>query len=857
MNLSHRLMFGAATSAMLIASAACGLSDQIYSFDLPAQPLKTSLRQVTQTSGIDLFAMSEDLADRQAPPLRGQFTVVQAVDKLLVGSGLTGQLDGRRMFIRPLISNAGSDGTPQIVVTGSRIRGVPGTSPVTVISQADMVDAGQSSIGEAVRDLPQNFGGGQNPGVIGGGAQGIANQNLNSASTINLRGLGPDATLTLLNGHRLAYGSNIQGVDVDSIPIAALDRIEIVTDGASAVYGSDAVAGVANVILKRDYTGLLASGRFGAATDGGDTEQQYSLTGGSKWESGGFMAVADFRRSTAIYADQRSYTGNLDRTTTLLPWIHQVSGILTGHQDVAPSIHFSFDALFNRRTSRTQLPETETESYLIDGTETHMRDRAISFSPKLSFDIGRSWSTTLLGTWGIDDTLGSSLDYSGGVASAPLHYTYNNMIRMGEVNAEGPLLRLPAGNVRLALGGGYRSNRFDVELTQPSPSGPHLVDQRSSRNSYFAYGEMSIPLVSPGQSISLVRSLALSGAVRYENYPGLASLATPKVGAVYAPTADVDVKFSWGQSFKTPTLYQEHQAQYVTLLPAAVLGASGSPAGSAAIIRTGGNTALKPERANGWTASIDFHPQSVPHLNVGGSFFKIRYRDRIIMPVSSITGSLSDPLYAPFVTDNPDAEFLGSVLASTTQVFNYSGAPYAPGNVVAVVDDRVQNVSRQSIHGVDLTADYDFDLRQMGHLHLNGALSYLHSNQQFIPGQPLSALAGTIFNPPHWRGRGGVQWVRDVLTLSAFVTYIGGTSDNRLLPATRVRGMAPVDLSARTHFASSVPWLNGIDAELVVRNVQNVKPAIIRNLSPAEPSYDSANYSAIGRAVSLTLSKAL
>src|SRR6185369_12943879 len=103
--------------------------------------------------------------------------------------------------------------------------------------------------------------------------------NTGGASTLNLRGLGSGATLTLLNGHRLAYNVTNPAVDVSAIPLEAVERLEIVADGASALYGSDAVAGVANVVLKRDYAGLSTSARFGASTDGGNSQQQYSVVG--------------------------------------------------------------------------------------------------------------------------------------------------------------------------------------------------------------------------------------------------------------------------------------------------------------------------------------------------------------------------------------------------------------------------------------------------------------------------------------------------------------------------------------------------------------------------------------------------
>src|SRR5690606_404365 len=108
------------------------------------------------------------------------------------------------------------------------------------------------------RSIPQNFAGGQNPGVALGSGN---NTNLTGGSAFNLRGLGPDATLTLLNGRRLSYGGFQQAVDASLVPVAALKQIEIITDGASALYGSDAVAGVANIILKRDFDGLTMAGR--------------------------------------------------------------------------------------------------------------------------------------------------------------------------------------------------------------------------------------------------------------------------------------------------------------------------------------------------------------------------------------------------------------------------------------------------------------------------------------------------------------------------------------------------------------------------------------------------------------------
>src|SRR3546814_2275030 len=118
--------------------------------------------------------------------------------------------------------------------------------------------------------------------VIGAG---LANQNLTGGSALNLRGLGPDASLTLLNGRRMAYGGIAQAIDISAIPVEAVDRIDIVADGASAIYGSDAVGGVANVVLKRDFDGFALGARYGTATDGGLATREYPATAGHVWSS--------------------------------------------------------------------------------------------------------------------------------------------------------------------------------------------------------------------------------------------------------------------------------------------------------------------------------------------------------------------------------------------------------------------------------------------------------------------------------------------------------------------------------------------------------------------------------------------
>ena len=272
--------------AMLMAGAvlvgagapASAQERETYQFDLPAQDLGDALRAVAAKAGLELYASAGDLNGVAAPTLHGTFTAREAVERLVRGTKLSVRFDKGAVIVRGRSEVADANGSSEkdIIVTGTQIRGAPPAAPVAVVTAKAIKDPGQADLGEVARSLPMNFGGGQNPGI--GNTQGAANENanVNAASTFNLRGIGPNATLTLLNGNRLSYSGVSAAVDVSSIPVAAVLRVEIVADGASAIYGSDAVAGVVNIILKPDYSGLTTSARIGGSTDGGNFQQQLS-----------------------------------------------------------------------------------------------------------------------------------------------------------------------------------------------------------------------------------------------------------------------------------------------------------------------------------------------------------------------------------------------------------------------------------------------------------------------------------------------------------------------------------------------------------------------------------------------------
>src|SRR5215510_4777853 len=182
----------------------------------------------------------------------------------------------------------------EVVVTGSRIAQPSDfgkSSPVDIIDRSSIEKAGYSNLQQLMEKIPSN----------GNGAFSTRGNNqdstANGAASISLRGLGADATLVLVNGRRVAVSSFAENVttnfvDINSIPVSAIERVEVLKDGSSAVYGSDAVAGVVNIILRKNFEGFEASGGYGAA-DGYD-ETTASAIWGASGENSNVTMIVDY-----------------------------------------------------------------------------------------------------------------------------------------------------------------------------------------------------------------------------------------------------------------------------------------------------------------------------------------------------------------------------------------------------------------------------------------------------------------------------------------------------------------------------------------------------------------------------------
>jgi len=324
---------------------------------IDAQRLDRALGQLTRQTGLQFVIRTEDIAPQlRSPAVTGQFVLEDVLKRLLAHSGLTyDPLNDRTVMILPEVAGASrktsqaggettgspvalagasgtdstvlpeaglndrgaSTGKPQldgVVVTGTHIRGAAPVGADLIVLDHDYIsNSGHGTIADVLQTLPQ---GGPAPSEIfpeGTPSGGVTAGNVGRSTGINLRGLGTGTTLVLVDGARQAttgFGGTF--VDVSSIPMAAVERIEILPDGGSAQYGSDAIGGVVNIILRKDFRGFETRVRL-ATYDGDASETTVSQIYGTTWTTGRLLLGYEYNRHQSLDAATRNYSSNGDQ----------------------------------------------------------------------------------------------------------------------------------------------------------------------------------------------------------------------------------------------------------------------------------------------------------------------------------------------------------------------------------------------------------------------------------------------------------------------------------------------------------------------------------------------------------------
>ncbi|HZF45121.1 MAG TPA: TonB-dependent receptor, partial [Sphingomonadaceae bacterium] len=552
-----------------------------------------------------------------------------------------------------------------IVVTGSLIRGLPReyvASPVFTYGQADIVQAGAGSVSEYMLTIPQNFT--ADLSDFGSTAAGVGST-LSTGTTYNqydgfasfaLRGLASDATLTLLNGRRMASVGMVEAPTVSVIPSGLIERIDVISDGASATYGADAVAGVVNIVTRKPKDGLELRVRGATMTDTGAKNWEANALAGHSWSTGSVYGMAMYQQRSAFLEEPIVASGTRLQQSQLPD--EQVSGFYGGVRQEVGDLTLSVDASrFQRdREAIRNYPDfprynrffkTRTTGYAVNGNAHWQGDSATSID--LNIDYGRNKT--------------SSNVFSGlpPFAAPSTHYSDTNTLFVAELTGQTALATLPAGPVLVAGGVQYRKEtlRTDAKIFFNLNGG--------ERTAKSAYGEVNVPIVGAEQGIALIRSLMLSAAARYEDF-GFDDALAPKFGLRWQIDRSVALRGTYARSFLVPrfrnTIGIAEQVSFWNY-PYAFLGAGEQnpalPTGNAIVMfRAGANPDLKTQKADTFTLGLDLTPTFIPNLTIRAGYYRIKIAGRVVTP--SQDDSVSLPELQGFNIRNPSLAQIESII---------------------------------------------------------------------------------------------------------------------------------------------------------------------------------------------------
>ena len=1004
----------ASTAALaIVAGGPPALAEQ-QEFTISPQPVEAALKEFARQADVELLVVADDVDELDSSGAASAATREEAVSDILRGTGLIYRFeqDDNLLVVTPAADTASTDGRirvnavfpdngdqmaqvseaprrqeragdegrvqvasaefdeggeeadmEEMIVTGSNIRGAaPVGSQLFVIDRTDIDRTGFATTQQVIQSLPQNFGGGPNEDNIRGAD---ALSNLSFGSGINLRGLGAGSTLVLVNGRRQsAAGDQGSFVDVSSIPTTAIERIEVLTDGASAIYGSDAIGGVVNIVLIDDYDGAETRARFGTVTQGNLQEYQVGQVFGKSWDSGRVLFSYEYYKREALAATDRDFSADGDQTRfggdnfnifadnpgnildpltglpafaipegqdgtsltpgdlidlsvfpdavnlqnlnefrDLLPEQERHSFFLSFSQKVGDRIELFGDARYSKRDFERRrearplvLNVPSSHPFFVDpfGGSASIRV-AYSFiddlGPRISqgdvqaysaalgatIDAGNGWQVSAYGAYSkerTDQEIINSLNRGAvfdALADPDPTTTFNpfgdgsntnpatieairsvqtgpprNDVWSANVTADGPLFSLPAGEVKLAIGGDYRRETLDFPVVEG------LEQLAFNREIFAAFGELFVPLFGDANARPALRRLEFSVAGRFEDYNDFGSTANPKIGALWSPVEGLAMRGTFGTSFKAPNLRDLEDSNNSIIID--FVTDPLSPAGTAiALVRSGNNRNLVEETATIWTTGVEYTPPVLPSLRLALNYFNIRFKNRITRPDTPSSTILSEEeRFGAVIQRDPSQDEIDA-LCSSDEFFlpDPSVCSFLPISVI--IDFRVNNTAITKVRGLDFTASYSFD-SNIGSFDVGLNGSYLlEFEEAFSSEAPIVSIVDTVNNPIDFRMRANVSWRYRGFGASAFVNYSDSYTDNVSDPERGIDAWTTLDLqlSYRTEDQFTESWLNGITVSLSVLNVFDEDPPFVNELS----GYDATNADPLGRFIAVQLTK--
>ena len=882
--------------ALSIAGAPPANADELaYALEIPAQDLDGALKTLAVETDKQVLFAASDVKGHTSPEINGEYNTFDAMDLLLADTGLVyevtrsdvllvkpndeasdkgGDSDSKNSSPAPVLmaqnrtstkndtSRTGStiedssenDSNPEplleeIVVVGTHLRGISNdSSPVLSFDREEIEKTGFSTTQEFIQSLPQNFGGGAAEDTAGFVFdRGNASLNPGFGSGVNLRGMGNDATLVLINGRRVAPGGFGTFVDVSLIPISAIDQVDVLTDGASATYGSDAVAGVVNFVLRDDYDGAETDLRYGTVTEGDSREYKIGQTFGRNWNTGNAILSYEYLDRSNLDSQDRSFSEDLRDQTDLFPDQQRHGLLVSATQEISEATEvFGYGLYSNRDTSSFFAnPNTMVDTRNDSNTEQY------SLSAGISFDIHRRWRGELVAGSAQSDTGREVTDIGTSALLATTDTSSSVWSIDGKV--DGPIGNLTGGEVRVAIGGQYRDESLDVD------SGVLLFDIK--RDVVAAFAEAFFPIVGETNQLPGVERLEITAAVRHEDYSDFGSTTNPKIGFLWSPVASLSLRATYGTSFRAPLLFELDTSSLSGLL--ADLPNPSSPTGTSLSLIAFGfgpeGTALEPEEAETRTFGLDFSPRSLPGLNLEVTYFDIDFDNRIA-ETNAFFDAFTDPELASVLV-SPVPSDIVTALTSLPPGSFFNLTTSDPEDAEYLVDNRRRNVAFTEVSGIDVILNHAWD---KGHsdfgLGLNASY-LLDYKERLTASSPIVELVDTVFNPADLKIRAGISWNHESgFSTNVFVNYTDSYTDDQLDPVEEVDSWTTLDVTLRYSVpgAAENRLLSGTTFALSVQNAFDSDPPLVNDLGFANLTgmgFDPENASPLGRFVALQITK--
>lgn len=918
---SIRRALGIATLTLAaFAAHAQSPLEAIHRFEIPAQNTSDALNEFSKQSGLRLLFSYEALEGRAAPQVNGDYTVEQVLDRLLSGTDLKYEIaDGVVVVREPNRSQKtshtieGSVGSTlrvaqvegetsatnetyaakgtteeghaerrtveEVVVTGTHIRGSEQlAAPSVSISRDDIEKSGYTKIEDVFRSLPQAFAGLTQESPYGTGGSAASLDNLRErVAAVDLRGLGAQSTLTLVNGTRRAPSANGRVVDISSIPVGMIERVDIVTGGRSAVLGADAVAGVANVITRRDFNGAETQVSVGWPTEyGGGNRFQVNQIFGRDREKAGFVVAYDYARDelldlmdTGVLAKD-AVSGGLTRWLSMAyqPEMTRHSAMLSGRYALSDRVGLVADGHYMKRDSVFPMARRYVGASEDSLTKDFASSEQFGGSLGATIDLEGDWKLAVKGVHSVADNPNQSdesVSYPGSAVSTSwTEVDFRADLTSVTAVADGPLPSVGVLRPRAAFGVERREERYDWQLD--FYSGTASVSRGSShdRSIWSAFGELLVPVVGEASSSEQTK-LQLSLAARYDDYSDAGHTFNPQAGIVWNHTDSLAFRGAISSAFRAPALMERNGSAAAVVL---MVADPSQPSGTSPLLWLQGNDSnVGPEEAETLTLGLDYDLPFAPTARLSLSYFSVNYDKRIDQPVPASNINLAlvrESDYSTVITRNPTVAQLAQFLAPNTTgvIYNQSGMQWDPSTQslleafpgIALLDNRVTNIAIEKVRGID------FGLNGVSAF-VGGRLAYglnaaytLEQNRKMTPTSAAVSMLNDVGKPVDLRIRATLGWERGAFGTQLTINHVDDYESSYSTPLSRMPSWTTADVTVSLDGAAQAryPTLRSIRASLSVTNLTGREPP--RFVGSANGiMYDSFNANPLGRYISLRM----